>query len=72
MADITKCDGGDCNMKETCYRFKAMPCEMWQSYFVEIPSKGIDEYGNTICEEYLKTDKLKGAKSIGIPLKIKK
>jgi hypothetical protein len=36
MADITMCNGGDCPLKEKCYRFKAT-ASAWQSYFVEAP-----------------------------------
>ena len=37
MSDITKCEGTDCPLKETCYRYTASADDMWQSYFVEIP-----------------------------------
>jgi len=37
MADITKCKGGNCNMKESCYRFTAKDSEYRQSYFSELP-----------------------------------
>ena len=33
MADITKCTGEGCPLKETCYRFTA-PTDMYQSFFV--------------------------------------
>lgn len=36
MPDISMCKGGDCPLKETCYRFKATPSD-WQSYFGETP-----------------------------------
>lgn len=39
MADITKCEGGNCPIKENCYRYTA-PEGMYQSYFVEIPYNG--------------------------------
>jgi hypothetical protein len=38
MSDITKCEGDECPMKESCYRFTA-PAEEYQSYFVEPPIK---------------------------------
>ena len=38
MADITKCKGTDCPLKETCYRFLAMEV-LRQSYFIEVPFK---------------------------------
>lgn len=37
MADITKCEGLDCPLKEKCYRFTAKANEYRQSYFVEPP-----------------------------------
>lgn len=38
MADITMCKGGDCPLKEQCYRYKAT-MSFYQSYFVEPPFK---------------------------------
>jgi hypothetical protein len=38
MADITKCKGDGCRIKETCYRFRAM-AGMRQSFFVTSPIK---------------------------------
>jgi len=32
MADISMCEGKGCEVKETCYRFKAEPSKHWQSY----------------------------------------
>ena len=37
MADITKCEGKDCPLKEKCYRFTAKANEYGQSYFTETP-----------------------------------
>ena len=37
MADITKCDGVGCPLKETCYRFTAKDNEFRQAYFIETP-----------------------------------
>lgn len=34
--DGTMCDGQGCELKSTCYRYKANPSE-WQSYFNETP-----------------------------------
>jgi len=39
MADITMCNGKGCNVKNTCYRFKAPINEFRQSYFIEVPGK---------------------------------
>ena len=38
MADITKCRGTDCPLKESCYRFLAME-GLRQSYFIYVPFK---------------------------------
>lgn len=32
MADISKCAGKGCKLKEACYRYTAKADEMWQSY----------------------------------------
>lgn len=65
MADITKCEGKECTMKETCWRYKA-PKGYYQSYFTESPiNKETKE-----CEHYWKQDKLRGAKNRGINLKL--
>lgn len=39
MADITKCKGTDCPLKEKCYRYKAKDSRYWQSYMIEVPYK---------------------------------
>jgi len=46
MADITKCYGLGCNVKDDCYRHTAPVNEWRQSYFMEVPGK--DES----CEHY--------------------
>ena len=46
MPDITMCNGIGCEAKETCYRYKAIPNEHRQSYFLEPPIK------NNGCEYY--------------------
>ena len=50
MSDITQCEGGDCPLKETCYRFRAVPNEYRQSYFMEPPFK------DDKCDFYWKID----------------
>lgn len=45
MPDISKCtaalgDGSLCPLRETCYRFLALPSEYWQSYLTEAPFDG--------------------------------
>jgi len=32
MADIAKCTGKDCKVKESCYRFTAPSSDFWQSW----------------------------------------
>ena len=53
MPDIAMCKGGECTMKETCYRFKAAPNEYRQSYFNNPPLDGVDIDGNSNCEYYI-------------------
>jgi len=48
MADITKCEGENCKLKETCYRFTAKESEFNQSYFFKPPIKE-----NEKCDYYL-------------------
>jgi hypothetical protein len=68
MADITMCEGYECTMKETCYRYKAPVNIHRQSYFSDAPHREeVDRDNNTICDHYWKVDKLGGYKS-GIPL----
>ena len=47
MADITKCKGTNCPLKEGCYRFLAME-SLRQSYFTDVPFK------DGKCEYYWK------------------
>ena len=37
MADITKCEGTECPLKESCYRFLAVSNEFKHSYFDTVP-----------------------------------
>jgi hypothetical protein len=46
MPDITMCEGKDCPLKETCYRYLADPSRYRQSYFMEPPFKDKE------CEHY--------------------
>ena len=53
MADITKCKGTYCPIKESCYRFTAQKSEL-QSYFLESPIKEngkCDMYRGLTAEE---------------------
>lgn len=37
MPDISMCKGTGCPFKNNCYRFKAKPDKLFQSYFVTPP-----------------------------------
>jgi hypothetical protein len=39
MTDITKCEGTNCPVKQSCYRYTAKVNEHRQSYFTEPPIK---------------------------------
>lgn len=39
MPDISMCNGIDCHLKENCYRYKAIPEDLGQSYFCDAPIK---------------------------------
>ena len=63
MADITKCKGTDCPLKETCYRFLAM-VGLIQSYFKDVPFKdGKCEYYWNIKQLSLTKQKNYGRKN---------
>lgn len=53
MPDISMCKGGDCPLKETCYRYKATPDQYLQSYFGEVP------YESDGCKYYWPIEKKK-------------
>jgi hypothetical protein len=44
--DITMCSGNNCELAQTCYRYKAEPTPRYQSYFIKPPNDGL------ICEYY--------------------
>jgi hypothetical protein len=58
MVDIAMCEGGNCPLKESCYRFKATPSPYAQSYFAEIPydaeEDGCDHYWGVYSDKKLK------------------
>ena len=62
MADITKCQGTDCALKESCYRYLAPVTEWRQSWFSEFPFKNgkCDHYWNYCpnCHQYNGTHKM--------------
>jgi hypothetical protein len=37
MPDMSMCEGTDCPLKETCYRYTAMANEFRQTYLFDIP-----------------------------------
>ena len=61
MADIAKCVGTGCPLKETCYRFTAPSNEYRQSWLVEVPIKIIKSVGREPysydCDFYGKNEK---------------
>ena len=50
MPDMTMCSGVECPLKETCYRYKAVPGFM-QSHFAEVPYNSDEQK----CEYYWPT-----------------
>ncbi len=42
MADLTKCYGVGCPIKEECFRYTVAPNPDRQAYFTEIPGEMID------------------------------
>lgn len=46
MTDISMCLGGDCTLKNDCYRYRAIPNEYRQSMFRKPPYKdgGCDKF----------------------------
>jgi hypothetical protein len=52
MADISKCRGIDCPLKERCFRFLTIPSR-WQSYFHG--ESGLSE-DKTKCENIIEVD----------------
>lgn len=48
MADITKCEGINCDKRLTCYRFIANENPYRQPYFAEMPLKD-----DGTCNEYV-------------------
>jgi len=52
MADITKCSGDNCPIKDKCYRFTAPDSTLLQSYFMEPPF--YIKNAHVICEMFWK------------------
>ena len=60
MADITKCKGINCPVRDSCYRYTAQDSGFYQSWFVD------DNVGKTVdnkfsCDVYWKKDIYKDA-----------
>jgi len=52
MADIAKCIGKDCKVKESCYRFTAPSSDFWQSWInVTVKDGKCDMYWETKKEK---------------------
>lgn len=47
MADISKCEGTNCPLKEKCYRYTVKADPLWQSWFSTVPT-----VENGICMEF--------------------
>ena len=56
MPDITKCEGRQCELKDTCYRYTSKASEFRQSYFTS-PPLYINKIGEHQCEYYIPNDK---------------
>ena len=56
MPDITKCEGRQCELKDTCYRYTSEPSKYRQSYFTS-PPLYINQLGEHQCEYYIPNDK---------------
>ena len=51
MPDITNCEGRQCELKDTCYRYTSEPSKFRQSYFCTPPLE-INKDGEQECEYY--------------------
>lgn len=50
MADISKCTGQNCPLKDTCYRYTSPKSMVWQSYLGKVPY----DHTKKECEFYWK------------------
>ena len=55
MADITKCEGTGCIVKDICYRYTA-PDGLRQSYFIEIPLTKSSVHDGKHCNYYIENE----------------
>jgi hypothetical protein len=53
MADITMCEGINCEQRETCYRYIAKESPYRQAYFIDSPMKDGE------CEMFWDTREIK-------------
>lgn len=51
MADITKCEGTGCIIKNDCYRFTA-PDSLRQAYFAKVPLETSRQHDGITCQYY--------------------
>ncbi len=57
MADITKCQGTGCIVKDSCFRYTyTAPDGEMQSYFAEPPLKASQQHDGMTCEYYWKNE----------------
>jgi hypothetical protein len=56
MSDITMCEGQDCPLRESCYRYTAQPNPFRQAYFLKEPLK--EENDEVVCHEWTDNGKL--------------
>ncbi len=54
MPDIKMCRDTRCPQNERCYRYMALPNDLWQSYFLSSPKKmdGCPEFWPIESKEY--------------------
>jgi hypothetical protein len=50
MADIAKCEGTGCPLKDTCYRYRALAGDYWQSWLAKVPY----DHQTDTCDQYWK------------------
>lgn len=55
MADITKCEGTGCTVKDSCYRYTA-PDGVRQVYFTTVPLETSRQHDGMTCEYYWKNE----------------
>lgn len=67
MPDIAMCNGYDCSIKETCYRYTAKPSEWIQNYFLRDPRET-----DGSCNHFIEIELKMPAKSKLIKSNIKK